>query len=206
MPSAAFEQALPFILRWEGGYVNHPNDRGGATNKGVTQRVYDSWRSQQGLGARDVRQLEDSEMDALYESGYWTPPKCNLLATPLDLVQFDAAVNMGPGRAVRFLQTAVGATPDGNFGPGTQQCLADCDADAALIAYCNTREAFYKSLVAKNPTQQVFMKGWMNRLNALRKQIGLPGFESAGHGVDFGEAGYMERVPDIGEDPSVDGL
>lgn len=205
MPSAAFQQALPFILRWEGSYVNHPNDRGGATNKSVTQRVYDGWRSQQGLDARDVRQLDDHEMDSLYESGYWMPPKCHLLVTPLDLVQFDTAVNMGPGRAGRFLQTAVGATPDGNLGPGTQQCVTNCDADTALIAYRNTREAFYKRLVARDPTQQVFMKGWMNRLNALRKHIGLPGFESAGDEVDYGDASYMARVPDIGEDSSADG-
>ena len=44
MPSSAFTASLPFILRWEGGYVNHPADPGGATNKGVIQRVYDDWR------------------------------------------------------------------------------------------------------------------------------------------------------------------
>ncbi len=45
MPSTAFSESLPFVLRWEGGYVNHPNDPGGATNKGVTQKVYDGWRA-----------------------------------------------------------------------------------------------------------------------------------------------------------------
>src|SRR5215212_9684838 len=96
MPSAAFQASLPFILRWEGGYVNHPADPGGATNKGVTQRVYDDWRVRRGMPARDVRQIMDDEVHAIYEAGYWTPPHCDLLPRPLDLVQFDTAVNMGP--------------------------------------------------------------------------------------------------------------
>ena len=65
MPSPALTDSMPFVLRWEGGYVNHPADPGGATNKGVTQKVYDSWRKRQGLATRDVRQLEEAEMHAI---------------------------------------------------------------------------------------------------------------------------------------------
>ena len=201
MASPEFLAALPFILRWEGGYVNHPADPGGATNRGVTQAVYDTWRRGKGLDARDVRQLEDGELHAIYENGYWTPPRCDKLQNPLDLAQFDTAVNMGVGRAVRFLQTAVGTTADGQYGAGTQQCVDNCDLDKALAAYCDTREAFYRDLIVRKPTSAVFMKGWMNRLNALRKELGLPGFESAGDEVDYGEAGYMAKVPELGDDP-----
>ena len=200
MPSPAFADALAFVLRWEGGYVNHPNDPGGATNKGVTQKVYDTWRARQGQAVQGVAQITDAEVHAIYEVSYWLASKCQLLASPLDLAQFDTAVNMGVGRAVKFLQQAVGATPDGNFGPGTQQCLANCDTGDTLVAYCATREAFYRDLVIRNPKLGVFLKGWLNRLNALRKQIGLPGYEAVGDEVDYGEAGYMGRVPDIGEE------
>ena len=55
-----------------------------------------------------------------------------------------------------------------------------------------------------NPKLAVFLKGWMNRLNALRKRVGLPGYESVDDAIDFGEAGYIARVPDIGEDPAYD--
>lgn len=203
MPSAAFLQSLPFILRWEGGYVNHPADPGGATNKGVTQKVYDAWRTQQGLPTRSVQQLEDAELHVLYENGYWLPPRCDKLDNPLDLVQFDTAVNMGVGRAARFLQKAVGASVDGSIGPGTLQCAANCDTGDALVAYCDTREAYYRNLVASNPKLGVFLKGWLNRLNALRKEAGLPGYE-APVPLDFGEAGYVAKVPDLGEDPAYD--
>ncbi|RZJ13057.1 MAG: hypothetical protein EOP39_02035 [Rubrivivax sp.] len=196
MTSSAFDAALPFTLRWEGGFVDHPADPGGATNKGVTQKVYDTWRRDHGQASRTVRELEDGEMRAIYEAGYWTPARCPALDSPLDLLQFDTAVNMGIGRAVRFLQKAVGASVDGDFGPGTKKCVDNCDPGDALIAYCNAREAFYRQLVVDRPQMGVFLKGWMNRLNALRKAVGLPGFESASDEVDFGDAGYIARVPD----------
>lgn len=201
MPPAAFIEALSFVLRWEGGYVNHPNDPGGATNKGITQKVYDDWRKSHGLPAADVRSLSVAEMHGIYEGGYWVPPKCDALPSPLDQVQFDTAVNMGNGRAVKFLQQAVGANPvDGRFGPGTERCVVGCDTGEALVAYCNAREAYYRDLAARNPKLAVFLKGWMNRLNALRKHVGLPGFEAASEEVDYGDVGYMARVPDEADD------
>src|SRR5262245_48103899 len=67
MPSATFMKALPFVLRWEGGYVNHPNDPGGPTNKGVTQKVYSKWLQRQGRADVDVQSLSDADMAAIYE-------------------------------------------------------------------------------------------------------------------------------------------
>ena len=66
MPSPRFDVSLPFILRWEGGFIDHPADPGGATNKGVTQKVYDAWRARQGQPPRSVRLIEDAEMHAIY--------------------------------------------------------------------------------------------------------------------------------------------
>ena len=203
MPSSRFDASLPFILRWEGGFVDHPADRGGATNKGVTQRVYDAWRARQGQPPRSVRLIEEPEVQAIYESDYWVPPRCDLLSGPLDLVHFDTAVNMGPGRAVRFLQSAVRCPVDGDFGPSTALAVASCDAGEAVLAYCDAREAFYRTLVARKPDQGVFLKGWLNRLRALRAEAGLPGHEGlVPRGLEPGE--QMARIPDIGEDPSFD--
>ena len=203
MPSAAFIDALPFILRWEGGYVNHPADPGGATNKGVTQRVYDNWRTRQGRPLRDVRQLEDVELHAIYEAGYWLPPRCDLLQRRMDLVQFDTAVNMGVGRAVRMLQASLGCAVDGDFGPTTQKAAETCDLGSMIVTYCDLREAYYRALAEKRPKLKVFLKGWMNQLNALRKELGLPGFEAVVP-LDFGETGYIAKVPDLGENPDYD--
>ena len=203
MSSPAFDTALKFVLRWEGGFVDHPNDPGGRTNKGVTQKVYDAWCGRQGLAPQDVKLINDADVHSIYGSDYWLPPRCDLLEPPLDLVQFDTAVNMGVGRAVRFLQASAGAGVDGDFGPGTERAVAQSDAGTLLGAYCDRREEFYRALVRKNAKFGVFLKGWMNRLNALRKEVGLPGFEGATQ-LDFGDTGYIARVPDIGEDPDVE--
>jgi lysozyme family protein len=203
MPSTAFQASLPFVLRWEGGFVDHPDDPGGRTNRGVTQNVYDAWRRDRGLPQRDVKVITDDEVGAIYESGYWFPPRCDLLARHLDLVQFDTAVNMGVRRAVRFLQGAVGCGVDGDFGPITERASAACDAGTTIVKYCDAREAYYRRLAATRPRLAIFLKGWLNRLNALRSEVGLPGFE----GVvtrGFGPAGYIARIPDIGEDPEYD--
>jgi lysozyme family protein len=199
---AALSAALPFVLRWEGGYVNHPADPGGATNKGVTQKVYDAYRTKRGLPGREVRMLEDGELRDIYETGYWLPPRCDALEQALAQVHFDTAVNMGVGRAVRFLQASLDCGVDGNIGPKTLQAAQACDAGSTISDYCDARQKFYEELVARKPELGVFMKGWMNRLNALRKEVGLPGFEAA-RSFEPND-GIMARIPDIGEDPSYD--
>jgi lysozyme family protein len=203
MPSPNFQASLPFVLRWEGGFVDHPADPGGRTNRGVTQRVYDQWRAAHGLRTRDVKLIEDAEVEAIYESGYWVPPRCDLLRRRLDLVQFDTAVNMGAGRAVRFLQEAVGCRVDGDFGPRTEEAAADCDLTATLKAYCDVRLGYYRRLVERRPDLRVFLKGWTNRVNALGAEVGLSGFRVT-RGVDFGDTDYIARVPDLGVDPEYD--
>lgn len=202
MPHPALDSALQFVLRWEGGFVDHPADPGGRTNKGVTQRVYTAWLKRQGQSDRDVKNIADAEVHAIYASDYWVPPRCDLLGSPLDLVQFDTAVNMGVGRAVRFLQGALGCGVDGDFGPATEQAVQRCDAGGVIKAYCDRREAYYRQLAQQKPALAVFLKGWLNRLNALRREVGLPGVVAAQRGRAFGDADYIARIPDIGEDPS----
>lgn len=198
MPSD-FELSLPFVLSWEGGFIDHPADPGGRTNKGVTQKVYDHWRARQGLASRDVKSIETAEVHAIYEGDYWLPPRCDLLPRKLDLVQFDTAVNMGTGRSVRLLQHAAGCAVDGDFGPATERAVEAAEIGALLTGYCDAREAFYRRLAQSKPSLAIFLKGWLNRLNALRREIGLPGFESA-RGLDFGDTGYIAKVPDLEPD------
>jgi lysozyme family protein len=144
-------RSLPaFRVALGGGFVDHPNDPGGRTNKGVTQKVYDAWRKRQGLPVRDVKRLDDTELHRIYESGYWIPPHCDRLARQLDLVHFDTAVNMGPGRAVRFLQKAAGCGVDGDFGSQTEKAVQACRPGDLIASYCATREAYYRELVRRN--------------------------------------------------------
>ncbi|HTU64407.1 MAG TPA: glycosyl hydrolase 108 family protein [Steroidobacteraceae bacterium] len=202
MPSPQLSSSLVFVLRWEGGFVDHPDDPGGRTNRGVTQKVYDQWRKGQGLAPQDVKLIGDDEVTAIYETGYWLAARCDRLDDPLYLVQFDTAVNMGVNRAVRFLQEAVQCPIDGDFGPTTEKAYASCDRGAAAIAYCKARESLYDRLIAKNPKLAAFRRGWLNRLNALRQQAGLPVVGATRGGAPVPEPTF--RIPDIGQDPAFD--
>jgi lysozyme family protein len=197
---ANYAEALKFVLRWEGGFANVPGDAGGRTMKGVTQRVYDAWRARNGKsGGADVKNIADDELAAIYSQNYWKASLCNTLQAHLDLVQFDTAVNMGPVRAVKILQQAVGVDPDGNFGPATQQACAACNPPDAVARYCSIREGLYRRF-AQAPSQDKFLVGWMNRLNALRGAAGVPGFKRSFGEVDFGDENYIERIPDLTPD------
>ena len=72
MTLSRFDEALKRVLVHEGGYVDHPADPGGATMKGVTQRVYDAFRRRQGVVSRPVALIESVELKAIYRRQYWT--------------------------------------------------------------------------------------------------------------------------------------
>lgn len=167
-----FTECLKFILEREGGYVDRAEDRGGPTNRGITQAVYDEYRVNQGLSRNPVSGISADEIAAIYSSGYWKPCRCDLLPEPLDLVVLDGAVNHGVKQSSKFLQRALGVGDDGFVGPATVEA-AHKDADSGMMTtvvadILDQRRDFYDHLVEKNPSQQVFIKGWHNRLTELR--------------------------------------
>ena len=173
-----FDQALRFVLRWEGGYSDHPNDPGGETNFGITQAVYYRWRIKNNLPVRSVKQIEENEVFSIYRDDYWSVSKCPSLINydELALVHFDTAINMGPVRAAKILQESVDVVQDGRIGNITLGAVRrDCKISAVPVMrrYCDIRERVYRWIAKNNDGAEVFLKGWMNRLNALREEIGL---------------------------------
>jgi lysozyme family protein len=168
----AFEEALQFVLRWEGNYVNHPNDKGGATNKGITQRTYDKYRRSKGLEERSVKYITDSEVREIYRTMYWDKAKCNVVAgksNRLATAHFDWAVNAGVNRAVETMQKCLGTAKDGIWGEKTQAHFNDANADELVTCYVQKREWYYRAWGVGN--QRVFLQGWLNRLNDLKDYI-----------------------------------
>jgi lysozyme family protein len=168
---SSFDRALPFVLRMEGGYSNHPSDPGGATNKGITQKTYDEWTEGRGGGTRSVREITDAEVYAIYKTRYWDAARCDALPWPLALCHFDAAVNHGVRNAIKLLQRALGVDDDGIFGPKTQAALNAADPDALFGQWYAARLKFYYDICQGRPASRVFLLGWVRRLVHLNEAI-----------------------------------
>lgn len=169
--SGAFAKALEFTLPAEGGRVDNPLDPGGRTNKGIIQSVYDAYRRSKNLPKADVFTITDQEVVDIYFNNYWKPAQCQRMVLPLAVVQFDTAVNFGVGGAVQFLQEALGLAADGAFGPQTQAAFETNNTKSLAQKMINGRIAYRHQRVAQNPSQSVFLQGWLNRDNALMRFI-----------------------------------
>lgn len=163
-----FERALAVILKFEGGKVDDPQDPGGRTAFGITQRVYDAWRitAPRGLPQRDVWLIEPAEYEDIYRRMYWLAAHCDGLPWPLSLIHFDEAVNAGVSRAMLLLQKAVGATPDGIWGPNTA-AAAQAAGGIGARNYLLERMVYYIHLDDTHPERIKFFNSWLGRLETL---------------------------------------
>jgi lysozyme family protein len=158
-----YAQALKQVLKYEGGYVDHPKDPGGPTNKGVTQAVYDAWQKSQNLPTQSVRNISDATVAAIYKQQYWDRINGDNLPAGVDFAVFDYAVNSGVSRAAKTLQAVVGVTQDGVIGPATIQATKTYVA----MTVTNKRLAFMQSL----SIWSTFGKGWAARIADVKAQI-----------------------------------
>lgn len=153
-----FDEAFHTLLGHEGGYVDHPDDPGGATNWGITERV-----------ARDngytgpMRDLPVAFAKQIYRRQYWDTCRADELPAPLRYPVFDGAVNSGVVQASRWLQRAVGAADDGKIGPKTIAAARAMPADKAARRMLGERLRFMTDL----KTWPSFGKGWARRISSL---------------------------------------
>lgn len=169
--SDALATALELTLIFEGGFVDDPKDLGGATNKGITQRTYNSFRIKKRLATKSVKFITHAEVHDIYFNMYWKPCKAESMKLPLAVVQFDTAVLFGVGGAIKFLQEALGVTADGIFGTGTATALRAHNNKQTANEMIDKRIAFHKKRVAENPSQKRFLNGWLSRAKQLRDFI-----------------------------------
>ena len=144
-----FKKALKFVLKWEGGYSNNPNDLGGATNYGITQATYNQWRYMKDLNLKHVKDISQNEVEEIYYNEYWLRAGCEKMTPKFAVLVFDTAINMGLSRAKEFLKVAEYKHPE---------------------AYIQAREAKYREF-ARYGNQSIFLQGWLNRLNDLKKFV-----------------------------------
>ena len=143
-----FQKALEFLFPSEGGYSNHKNDKGGATNMGITQNTYNAYRKSKNLPIKDVKNITKNEAIKIYYENYWIPSGADKINdSSMSIALFDTAVLHGPGTAKKYYN----------------------QSNANIDKFLNIRKQSYNRIIEEDPTQKVFYEGWNNRVENLRK-------------------------------------
>ena len=152
------------VLRNEGGFVNNPKDPGGATNLGCTKA---SWEQFVGhpVTIDDIKALTPQDVEPLYRSKYWDAIRGDDLPVGVDYAVFDFAINSGPSRAAKTLQSVLGVTADGQIGPATLAALEASNIRDVATRICEERLVFLQTL----PTYGTFGKGWSKRVSEVEQ-------------------------------------
>ena len=176
------DEIIDDILLKEGGYVDHADDKGGATKHGI------SLRYMAGLGLDldgdgdvdrdDVKLVTPDVARIFYRRDFYSRPRLDALPVELQAQMFDFAVNSGPGRAIITLQEVLNEfredAPlqlDGAIGPKTRTAAAHAQLAFGLAltnAIAEARESYMRSIVDRDPTQAVFLNGWVKRARSFR--------------------------------------
>lgn len=158
MVASSFAQSLKYILQSEGQNDDDPDDHGGRTSRGITQREYDAWRRERSQPTLDVWQAPQADIIAIYHDEYWEP-LCDGLPVGVDYIVFNNNVLDGPVRSTLLLQQALGVTPDGRIGPITREAIRNANGADLIKKLSAASASFYQAL-----HQPKFLKGWLNRV------------------------------------------
>jgi lysozyme family protein len=162
-----FTRAVADVLKHEGGYVDHPNDPGGATNHGISLRFYR--RIKPGATAKDIKALTRKDAMQIYYDHWWVRYSYAQLPFSIGKRVFSFSVNMPTKQAHIILQRALRAATgenlvlDGVIGPKTLAAVKGSYHGQLLAALRSEAAAYYRLLAQRRPSMKVFLKGWLNR-------------------------------------------
>lgn len=170
------ENPIDTIIRHEGGFVNRKEDRGGPTKYGITQAVLSEWLRRP-ASVEDVKALTEEEAREIYEIRYLTGPRIHLLPDPPQTILLDMAVNHGPAAAIKIAQRVVNAAGfgpidvDGVLGPQSREAIAEAQEQMGPYfqnAIVDERVKLFNAIVRNDPSQAVFLKGWLARAASFK--------------------------------------
>lgn len=158
-----------FCRSWEGGWSNHPNDKGGATMKGVTYKVFCEFRKAKGLpkpSLLDLKNISDKEWDSVLRWHTWDKMKADQIKDEWVAYLLADCVWMSGAGYLKRVQSILGLKADGIIGPISLKKINSMNGANLFNILWQQRENFYKGIGTGN--NAVFLKGWMRRLNSVR--------------------------------------
>ena len=158
-----FPACLAFVLAEEGGFVDNPDDPGGATNAGITLETFQDWHD--GATVEALKNISHAEIEGIYFDQYWTSVAGDKLPAGLDLMVFDHGVTAGPRRSALLLQRLLGVTQDSHIGPLTIAAIGARSITELIAQLSGVQKAFYRS----RPGFSEFGDGWIARLERRTK-------------------------------------
>ncbi len=159
----SIDELIDQIIQREGGYVDRAEDRGGPTKFGITLDTLRHWRGAT-ASKQDIAELTRDEAELIYRTLYVKRPQFHRIEDQhLRELVVDSGVNHGTRRAARWMQEAAGVTADGKVGPVTLEAVNSGFVEAIYKRVLATRIVFYGQIVKRDPTQSVFIEGWLTR-------------------------------------------
>lgn len=165
------KKLIPFILKWEGGFVNDPDDLGGATNKGITIGTFGDYRKQKGLPpptVLDLKNLSDKDWHDIFKTLYWDRWKADeIKSQSVANILVDWVWASGV-RGILRTQIILGVASDGIVGSKTIAAINAADPKKLFDAIKADRAKFIDEICKARPKNEKYRRGWMNRLNAIK--------------------------------------
>lgn len=174
---ANFEQIIPFTRGWEGGYVNDPSDSGKETYCGISREHWPDW---EGWPLVDLAKpldtgaiIEDKVLEEMVNTFYYVTKWKDIagdgiVSKKVAAALFDYQVHSGD-IATRALQGIVGVKQDGVIGPVTLKAINSQPENLLFTRLMENRIDFLTRLAARRAKDQKFLKGWLRRVNELKK-------------------------------------
>jgi lysozyme family protein len=170
---ADFEKAIPIILKHEGGFVDHPSDPGGATNRGIIFSLFKQYAKALGLlpTVDALKSLTEDQAKFIYREHFWDRMLGDQFKDQqVANIVFDAYVNCG-GSGLKLIQKEVGVDVDGVIGPNTIAIINDANPHLLFDGFKDARKDYYIRLAERKPKLKVFLKGWLNRVEAFKYDL-----------------------------------
>ena len=169
---ADVNKLVPHILKWEGGFVNDPDDLGGATNKGVTFKTYKLYRNRKGLpipSVGDLKRLSNDEFTDILKTMFWDACKADIIVSQsVANAIVDWAWHSGTTTAAKEIQRVLGVKADGIIGNITLSAI-NSQSPLPLFGKIKAARVKYIERICKSrPENQKYYRGWMNRINDLQ--------------------------------------